>query len=51
MVTTRKHGLQLNIASNKTEAVVDFRGKGATAGFGRPFAGVPCGGWPADANG
>ena len=28
METTREHGLQLNIASNKTEAVVDFRGKG-----------------------
>ena len=26
--TAREHGLQLNVASNKTEAVVDFRGKG-----------------------
>ena len=26
--TAREHGLQLNMASNKTEAVVDFRGKG-----------------------
>ena len=26
--TAREHGLQLNMSSNKTEAVVDFRGKG-----------------------
>ena len=26
--TAREHGLQLNMASNKTEAVVDFRGRG-----------------------
>ena len=26
--TAREHGLQLNMTSNKTEAVVDFRGKG-----------------------
>ena len=26
--TAREHGLQLNMASNKTEAVVEFRGKG-----------------------
>ena len=26
--TAREHGLQLNMASHKTEAVVDFRGKG-----------------------
>ena len=26
--TAREHGLQLNMASTKTEAVVDFRGKG-----------------------
>ena len=25
--TAREHGMQLNMASNKTEAVVDFRGK------------------------
>ena len=28
METAREHGLQLNMASNKMEAVVDFRGKG-----------------------
>ena len=28
METAREHGLQLNLASNKTEAVVDFRGRG-----------------------
>ena len=28
METAREHGLQLNVASNKTEAVVDFRGNG-----------------------
>ena len=27
METAREHGLQLNMASNKTEAVVDFRDK------------------------
>ena len=28
MPDSREHGLQLNMTSNKTEAVVDFRGKG-----------------------
>ena len=50
METAREHGLQLNMASNKTEAVVDFRGKGRQQVLQDFFAGVPCGGWSVDAN-